>query len=105
MKNTRSFIILGLVLASGALVFAAEKFQLPPETARLKPGPGAEMVTAQCLLCHSADYISTQPRLSRTAWTAAVVKMKDKYGAPIPTNNIPVLVDYLSKSYGADAPK
>ncbi|MDB6033206.1 MAG: sorB [Verrucomicrobiales bacterium] len=107
MKNLqqRSLVIVGIVLASGVLVFAAEKFQLPPETAKLKPGPGAEMVTAQCLLCHSADYISTQPRLSRTAWTAAVVKMKDKYGAPIPTNNIPALVDYLSKSYGAEAPK
>ncbi len=100
-----SLLTAGMVLASGALVLAAEKFQLPPETAKLKPGTGAEMVTAQCLLCHSADYISTQPRLSRTAWNAAVVKMKDKYGAPIPTNNIPALVDYLTKNYGAPAAK
>jgi hypothetical protein len=100
-----SLIIAGLCLASGALVFSAEKFQLPPETAKLKSASGVQLATAQCLLCHSADYISTQPRLSRTAWTAAVVKMKDKYGAPIQTNNIPALVDYLSQNYGVDGAK
>jgi sulfite dehydrogenase len=89
----------------GCLAVLAETFQLPPETAKLKSAPGAELVTAQCLLCHSADYISTQPRLSRAAWTAAVLKMKDKYGAPIATNGIPKLVDYLVKNYGTEPAK
>src|SRR5437868_13296638 len=104
MKNLPSIllVIAGVGLAGGAFVFAAEKFQLPPETAKLKPGPGAELVTAQCMLCHSADYISTQPRLSRAAWSAAVIKMKDKYGAPINTNTVSRLVDYLTKSYGTE---
>lgn len=104
-KLVLSCLTAGLLLAGGIAALAAEKFQLPPETARLKPGPGAELATAQCLLCHSADYISTQPRLSRTGWNAAVLKMKDKYGAPIATNNIPALVDYLTKNYGANGPK
>src|SRR3954453_5576750 len=89
-------------LTGAALVLAADKYELPPETAKLKPGPGAEQANVQCLLCHSADYISTQPRLSRAAWNAAVFKMKDKYGAPINTNTVPQLVDYLTKAYGPD---
>jgi len=99
-------IIVGMAMmgvTGAALLLAAEKYELPPETTKLKPGPGAELVIAQCLLCHSADYISTQPRLSRAAWNAAVMKMKDKYGAPINTNTVPRLVDYLTKSYGAES--
>jgi sulfite dehydrogenase (cytochrome) subunit B len=83
---------------------AETQFTLPPETAKLKPGPGSELVTSQCLLCHSADYISTQPRLTRTAWTAEVNKMKQKYGAPISTNNVDQLVEYLTVNYGKENP-
>ena len=99
------FAVALLAVTGTALVLAAEKFQLPPETTKLKPGPGADLATAQCLLCHSADYISTQPRLTRAAWNAAVLKMKDKYGAPINTNTVPRLVDYLAKSYGLETAK
>ena len=60
--------------------------------------------TGQCLLCHSADYIANQPRLTRQAWKAEVTKMKLKYGAPIETNNVDLLVDYLVKNYGKPAP-
>ena len=81
-----------------------EKFVLPPETAKLKPGPGAELVTAQCLLCHSADYISTQPALTRAQWTATVQKMAQKYGAPVITNRIDELTAYLATNYGKPTP-
>jgi len=91
-----------LAVTGTFLLPGAEKYELPPEKTRLKPGVGAELVNIQCLLCHSADYISTQPRLSRAAWNAAVFKMKDKYGAPINTNTVAQLVDYLTKSYGAE---
>jgi hypothetical protein len=76
------------------------KIILPRETARLKPGAGAELVTAQCLLCHSADYISIQPRLSTNAWKAIVTKMRDKYGAPLVEDKIQTLADYLGSNYG-----
>ena len=94
-----------ILLASGILLIrAAEmRFPLPPETSKLKPGPGAELATAQCLLCHSADYISTQPRLARAAWKATVLKMQQKYGALIQTNNVDALVEYLARGYGADS--
>jgi len=91
-------LLIALALASG---FAADApFTLPPETTRLRPGVGAELVIAQCLVCHSADYISTQPRLTRAQWQGTVVKMQQKYGAPIATNNVERLVDYLAGNYG-----
>jgi hypothetical protein len=88
--------LLALLAASAA----DQEFKLPPETTKLRPGPGVEMATASCLLCHSADYISTQPPMDRAAWQAAVQKMREKYGAPIATNTVPQLVDYLAKNYG-----
>lgn len=97
--NLRILSLLTLGTAT-ALIAADGAFTLPHETARLKPGPGAELVTAQCLLCHSADYISTQPRLTRAQWQAGVTKMQQKYGAPIQTNSVDRLVDYLVQNYG-----
>jgi hypothetical protein len=81
---------------------AGLNLNLPPETARLRAGPGAELANAYCILCHSADYISTQPRLSRVSWRAAVEKMRDKYGAPIPADKVDTLAEYLVKNYGLE---
>jgi sulfite dehydrogenase (cytochrome) subunit B len=98
--KARLILLLVLPLAIG---FAADDpFTLPRETTKLKPGAGAELVTAQCLVCHSADYISTQPRLTRAQWQGTVVKMQQKYGAPIASNNVARLVDYLAANYGSD---
>ena len=100
MKN-----LFALLLLAAGLGAAELRISLPPETAKLKPGPGAEIVNSRCLVCHSADYISTQPRLSRAAWTAGVQKMKIKYGATIPDDQVEPLVAYLVKYYGTDAVK
>ena len=96
---------LGILLAATCLALRAADigFILPPETAKLKRGPGADLVTAQCLLCHSADYISTQPAFTRAQWTAIVQKMAQKYGAPIVTNRVEELADYLVKTYGTES--
>src|SRR5262245_2725006 len=81
----RSLIGLFALLVAMWFVDAAElKFPLPLETSKFKPGDGAILVTVQCLTCHSADYISTQPKLSRAAWKATVVKMQQKYGSQLP---------------------
>jgi hypothetical protein len=75
-----------------------KRLSLPPETATFKPGPGSEAAMQNCLLCHSVDYISTQPPMTRAAWTATVVKMREKYGAPFGANQVEKVVDYLVKS-------
>ena len=100
------FVALALAIAAASHLTAAERSELPPETATFKPGPGVEVVKAQCLVCHSADYVSTQPRLPRAFWKANVQKMKEKFGAPIPADKVDVLVEYLATTYGApDKPR
>src|SRR5688500_2367817 len=86
---------------SAASMMAAEvSITLPPETAALKNGAGLETAQTSCLLCHSVDYISTQPKMPRKFWEASVKKMREKYGAPIPEDSMPALLDYLVGTYG-----
>lgn len=80
---------------------AAGAWVLPPERNPLRPAPGEDLIRANCVLCHSTDYITTQPRLSTAQWRAEVEKMRGKFGAPITTNAIPGLVAYLAANYGA----
>jgi hypothetical protein len=80
------------------------KIELPPESVTLAPGSGAEIAAAQCLTCHSSEYLSTQPRLPRAYWKGAVEKMQQKFGAPIPAEQVEPLVDYLVKAYGITTP-
>lgn len=73
---------------------------LPAETAAFKPGKGAELAQAHCLMCHSAEYVSTQPPMGRKFWEATLKKMKEKFAAPTPDEVIPALADYLTAAYG-----
>lgn len=74
---------------------------LPDETARFKDGPGLDIVQTYCYACHSADYIITQPpHMPRAFWQAEVEKMKNAFGAPIPDDQVPTIVEYLVKTYG-----
>jgi hypothetical protein len=103
MKLAASIFTLCLALAWLAQS-APVKIQLPLETAALKTGPGVELAAASCLTCHSVEYISTQPSLTRTAWKASVDKMRAKFGAPIPDDAVEKLADYLAAAYGKAEP-
>src|SRR4051812_22058833 len=100
MKPSHSTVIgfVALVALVGASADVV-KIELPPEPATLKAGPGADLAAAQCLTCHSSEYLSTQPRLPRTYWKSAVEKMQQKFGAPITAEQVDPLVDYLVKTY------
>ncbi|HTV40786.1 MAG TPA: c-type cytochrome [Candidatus Sulfotelmatobacter sp.] len=97
-------LIVGLAAAVSRLGAEIVTITLPPETAVYKDAPGVTLVNAQCLTCHSEEYVQMQPPLSLKAWTAEVVKMQQKYGAPIPTNVIPDIAYYLAVNYGTGAP-
>jgi sulfite dehydrogenase (cytochrome) subunit B len=97
--------VIAIFLFTAAVIAADKGWKLPAENTKLEKGPGVELATAQCMICHSVDYISTQPKMNRAAWTATVVKMREKYGAPVPTNNVEQVVEYLVKTYGTDAAK
>ena len=100
MKRTLIAII-ALTVCSAA--FAADDWKLPEEKTAFKSAPGAELAQANCIMCHSHEYITTQPRLTRDQWKASVAKMQQKYGAPLAPEKLDALLDYLAQSYGKPA--
>ena len=105
----RAIALLSVVWAAAGVGGATARQQsMPPETAAYQPSalPGYEIVRRSCLTCHSAQYVSTQPPGStRTDWDATVKKMKKPFGAQFPDEDIPAMVDYLVKTYGAEKPR
>jgi mono/diheme cytochrome c family protein len=89
---------------AGAVAAAPVRYSdPPPETATLAPGPNLDVARSHCGLCHSVDYITTQPRSftdPRATWTAEVAKMRKAYGAPLTDEDATKIVDYLVAAYG-----
>jgi cytochrome c5 len=67
-----------------------------PNRDRQFEGPGADVVNNNCLTCHSAGMVLTQPRLPRAVWQAEVEKMRNTYKAPVDAEDVPAIVDYLA---------
>lgn len=83
------------------LSLAASAVQAGESQIVLKPGPGVDLVAAHCSTCHSLDYIQMNaPFPDRKLWEAEVNKMVNAFGAPIPKEDISVIVNYLSLTYG-----
>ena len=78
------------------------KIELPAETGVFKSAPGVEIANGQCLICHSVEYVETQPRMPRPFWAASLKKMREKYGSAIPEEQVEPLLDYLAKHYGTE---
>ena len=98
-----SHLLLALIMSLPTA--SALEVTLPPETARFQASalPGYALVQRDCLICHSAQYVQYQPSSSpRAYWEATVKKMKKPFGAPFPEDDIPAIVDYLVKTYGAE---
>ena len=84
------------VAVAATIVGAAE------QRVELKAGAGREKVEANCVACHSLDYIvANSPFLTRQVWDAEVTKMIKAFGAPISDADAKEIVDYLSANYGA----
>jgi len=89
----RTMIALLLIAAAPAL---AQESQL-----RLRDGPGRQLVEANCVMCHSLDYIPmNSPFLDRKGWEASVNKMIKVMGAPIAEGDAQKIADYLAGQYG-----
>ena len=67
----------------------------------LADGPGREVTETQCRVCHSLDYVTTQPPSGAAQWQGVVTKMRAVYGAPISDADAKAIADYLTASYGA----
>lgn len=95
-------VVIATIGCAAAWPAAGLEIALPPDTAKLRAGTGADLANRQCLTCHSADYVSVQPPGKPLAfWKAEVEKMKKVYGAPIPDEQIEPIAQYLTREYGA----
>lgn len=89
-----------------AFVIAAALIALPAaagaeQTIKLKPGPGADKVEANCQACHSLSYIPmNSPYLNAAGWDAEVNKMIKVMGAPVDDADAKAIKEYLTKNYG-----
>jgi len=103
-KVSAGILVVTLLAAVSRLGAEIVTIHLPVETGTYKNAPGVSLANAQCLTCHSVEYVQMQPPLSLKAWTAEVTKMQQKYGAPVPTNLIPEISHYLAANYGTGVP-
>ena len=104
----RLAIFLAIATLCGSALAVTKVIQLPPDGEQLKPSalPGYGKAQAQCVACHSAEYMLYQPATApRGYWENMVKRMKTVFKAPVQDEDIPVLVDYLVKTYGAEQPK
>ena len=73
----------------------------PPVSTQTFPGgKEAAVVSSNCLTCHSAGMVMTQPNLPKAAWEAEVRKMINTYKAPIAEQDVAPIVAYLVQIKG-----
>src|SRR5262249_44127150 len=102
-RRTARFLVLAALAAAATATLAKPvTYTRPGESSTLKKtdAPGYLRAEAQCVSCHSRDYITTQPPgKGKEFWAAEVNKMITVYGAPIPEPDRAPLVDYLAATY------
>lgn len=87
-------LVATLAVAATAVIAAEQRIELAA-------GPGRDKVEANCIQCHSLDYIVTNsPFMSRQTWEAEVTKMIKAFGAPISEGDAKEIVEYLATNYG-----
>ncbi|MEE7492042.1 MULTISPECIES: cytochrome c [Methylobacterium] len=104
-KPRTIFLLAGLVLTPASALaapapepmhFTSQQVELPSSDRVFPDGPGAEAVNNNCLACHSAGMVLTQPKLSKAQWTETVNKMVHIYKAPVDPADVQAIVDYLA---------
>jgi sulfite dehydrogenase len=83
----------------------AKTINLPADTIlwRQSDLPGYQLTLQKCSACHSAHYAEYQPPNTGVAyWNAQVLRMKNVFKGQITDEEVPVIVDYLNKTYGAN---
>jgi len=104
-KTKRQMVWAAVAFSLAAGVAAQQiSIKLPQDNAlsQLRPGPAEEVVRRNCSLCHSTDYIATQPHLDAARWEGEVRKMIQVFGAPINSSDAKTIAEYLAGNYGSD---
>jgi len=104
MKTPAFLPVAVTLLALASAVQAGTKsIDLPADGVALKPSPlpGYARAQAICSACHSAEYLQYQPATApRAYWDAMVKRMTVVFKAPVADEDIPLIVDYLVRTYG-----
>jgi sulfite dehydrogenase (cytochrome) subunit B len=103
-----SLALLCVMCTQDALFAAPKSIELPPDSAQLKVStlPGYQKALANCVYCHSAEYMIYQPAsASRGYWDNMVKRMKNVFNAPVKEEDMSEIVDYLVKTYGSEKPR
>src|SRR3970040_2165112 len=80
---------------AGTQTDTVRSINLPAVRIELKEGEGRVKAETFCNICHSTDYITTQPKFPLAQWTATVNKMIKVYGAPIREEEGKQITNYL----------
>ena len=104
----KAFLAVALLAVSVLAQAGSKSIDLPPDGVQLKSSslPGYAKAQAICAACHSAEYMQYQPATAaRPYWDAMVKRMKTVFKAPLDDADIPLIVDYLAKTYGNEQSK
>ena len=98
-KSAVRGVVLSAFLVAPVLAAGADETNL-----RLAEGTGLTQVQANCSMCHSLDYIlMNSPFQDKAGWEKTVNKMVKVMGAPLPADDIAVVVAYLVSHYGNES--
>jgi len=100
MRRLASALVLTLLAIGPAGAGETVSITLPPESIALKAGAGMDQTQTACRMCHSLDYITTQPGGGTAQWQGVVTKMMKVYGAPISEPDVKLIEEYLATHYG-----
>lgn len=109
MNRWNAAVVIGAITLAACLALRAQQsstqaqqaaaqthsIQLPDNAGEILPGPHMDTYSKDCLICHSARYVSMQPGFSKEVWQSEVKKMVAAYGAPIPEADQVLIVEYL----------
>lgn len=88
-------------VAPTGFVLKSVSVDLPTSDVAFPGGAKADVIAANCLSCHSAGMVLTQPDLSKVVWTGIVEKMIHAYKAPVAEGDVAAIVDYLDATKGS----
>ena len=104
-------ILFGIAFATGLVwlstphsTWAKVAVDLPTSGTLFPAGNGADIASAQCLICHSAGMVLRQPPLTQDEWAGEINKMRNSFGAPMPADQVEVLAKYLRGIQGSQSP-
>jgi mono/diheme cytochrome c family protein len=103
--NKKLCILLAAFAFAGTASAVTKIIQIPADSVQLTPSPlpGYAKAQANCVACHSAEYMLYQPATApRGYWENMVKRMKAVFKAPVADEDMPVIIDYLVKTYGAE---